>query len=123
MDFERYLKENHLTVKEFSKIYDLDYYCLVRVKNGRVTRNQKINDVFEMLGIKYTHEQRVDTDMSFFTQESICIHHDRKGDIYCYTRSQLQEIEVYLIKHQIPYYVRPLGDCWNVKYDRKGGSF
>ena len=51
MDFEQYLKENRLTVKEFSQKYDLDYYCLARVKKGRFTRNQEINNVFEMLGL------------------------------------------------------------------------
>ncbi len=117
MDFEQYLKENRLTVKEFSQKYDLDYYCLARVKKGRFTRNQEINNVFEMLGIEYILERRVDADMSFLTQESICIQHERKGDIYCYNECQLNEIKLYLDKHQIPYYVRSLGDCWGIKYD------
>lgn len=120
MDFEQYLKENRLSVREFSQKYELDYYCLARVKKGRFTRNQEINKVFEILGINYIREKRVDTDMSFFTQESICIQHERKGDIYCYNECQLQEIEEYLNRHHIPYYVRSLGDCWGVKYDRKG---
>ncbi len=120
MDFEQYLKENRLTVKEFSQKYDLDYYCLARVKKGRFTRNQEINNVFEMLGIEYILERRVDADMSFLTQESICIQHERKGDIYCYNEHQLKEIEEYLTKHRIPYYVRKLDGCWGVKYDRKG---
>ena len=117
MDFEQYLKENQLTVKEFSKKYDLDYSCLSRVKKGRMTRNQEINEVFEKLGIQYVREQRVDSEMSFLTQELICIHHDKKGDIYCYNEHQLKEIEEYLTNHQIPYYIRSLGDCWGVKYD------
>ena len=118
MDFEEYLKENRLTVKEFSQKYDLDYYCLARVKKGRFTRNQEINNVFEMLGIEYILERRVDADMSFLTQESICIQHERKGDIYCYTEFQLQEIEEYLTNHQIAYYVRNFKDYWKIKYDR-----
>lgn len=120
MDFEQYLKKNCLSVREFSRLYGLDYYTLIRVKNGTITRNRSIQKVFNTLGIENERPKRVDTDMSFFTQESICIQHERKGDIYCYNECQLNEIEAYLMKHQIPYYVRSLGDCWGVKYDRKG---
>ncbi len=80
----------------------------------------QLNEIEATLGIENERPKRVDTDMSFFTQESICIQHERRGDIYCYNECQLNEIEAYLMKHQIPYYVRSLGDCWGVKYDRKG---
>lgn len=118
MDFEQYLKENRLSVREFSQKYELDYYCLARVKKGRFTRNQEINKVFEILGINYIREKRVDTDISFLTQESICIQHERRGDIYCYNECQLNEIEEYLNRHQIAYYVRNFKDYWKIKYDR-----
>lgn len=120
MDFEQYLKENRLTVKEFSQRYNLDYYGLARVRNGAITRDRSIRKVFKELGIDNERPKRVDTEMSFFTQESICIQHERKGDIYCYNECQLKEIEKYLTKHRIPYYVRKLDGCWGVKYDRKG---
>ena len=117
MDFEEYLKENRLTVKEFSRKYELDYYGLNRVRNGAITRDRSIRKVFDELEIENERPKRVDTEMSFFTQESICIQHERKGDIYCYNECQLNEIKLYLDKHQIPYYVRSLGDCWGLKYD------
>ncbi|BEH91724.1 hypothetical protein T23_18260 [Turicibacter faecis] len=117
MDFEQYLKKNQLTVKEFSQRYNLDYYGLNRVRNGAITRDRSIRKVFDELEIENERPKRVDTEMSFFTQESICIQHERKGDIYCYTECQLNEIEEYLNRHQIAYYVRKLDECWGVKYD------
>ena len=118
MDFEEYLKKNCLSVREFSRLYGLDYYTLVRLKNGTITRNRSIQKVFNTLGIENERPKRVDTDMSFFTQESICIQHERRGDIYCYNACQLNDIEEYLNRHQIPYYVRSFKDYWKIKYDK-----
>ncbi len=63
MDFEQYLKKNCLSVREFSRLYGLDYYTLVRVKNGTITRNRSIQKVFNTLGIENERPKRVDTDM------------------------------------------------------------
>ena len=52
MDFEEYLKENRLTVKEFSRKYELDYYGLNRVRNGAITRDRSIRKVFDELEIE-----------------------------------------------------------------------
>ncbi len=56
---------------------------------------------------------------SFLSQECVCIHCEPSGDIYCYYRHHLQEIEEYLLKHDIPYYVRQAKDYWLVKYDKE----
>jgi len=49
----------------------------------------------------------------------VCIHCEPSGDIYCYYRHHLQEIEEYLLQQDIPYYVRQAKDYWLVKYDKE----
>ena len=56
---------------------------------------------------------------SFLSQECVCIHCESAGDIYCYYRHHLQEIEEYLLQQDIPYYVRQAKDYWLVKYDKE----
>ena len=42
-----------------------------------------------------------------------------QGEIYCYYAHHLTEIEAYLSRYQIPYYVRKAKDYWIVKYDKE----
>ena len=104
----------------FAKKYDLDYHKLFRVKHGAVTRDQTIQQVFEQLDIINTKEEKEgEPNTSFISQERICIAYESKGVSYCYTLYQLQEIEDYLSKQHIPYYVRQIEDYWLVKYDKE----
>ena len=104
----------------FAKKYNLDYHKLFRVKHGAVTRDKDIQVVFEELDIINIKEQKEgEPNTSFIAQERICIAYESKGVSYCYTLYQLQEIGAYLLKQQIPYYVRHIQDYWLVKYDKE----
>ena len=120
MTLEEYLKANHMKLSTFAKKYNLDYHKLFRVKHGAVTRDQAIQCVFEELDITNSKESKEgEPNTSFISQERICIAYESKGVIYCYTLEQLQEIETYLLKQRIPYYVRQIQDYWLVKYDKE----
>ena len=117
---EEYLKANNMKLATFAKKYDLDYHKLFRVKQGAVTRDQTIQQIFEQLDIINTKEQKEgEPNTSFISQERICIMHESAGDIYCYYLHQLEEIEAYLSQQHIPHYVRQIQDYWLVKYDKE----
>ncbi len=120
MTLEEYLQCHKMNLSTFAKTYNLDYHRLFRVNQGAVTRDQAIKFVFEQLNIINDREQQEgEPNMSFISQECVCINCERSGDIYCYYLHQLQEVEVYLERHQIPYYVRKAKDYWLVKYDKE----
>ena len=117
---EEYLQCNNMKLSTFAKTYNLDYHGLFRVKQGAVTRDEAIKRVFEQLNIINDGKQKVgEPNTSFLSQECVCIHCEPSGDIYCYYRHHLQEIEEYLLKQDIPYYVRQAKDYWLVKYDKE----
>ncbi|MEE1237994.1 MAG: hypothetical protein UHI85_07965 [Turicibacter sp.] len=120
MTLEEYLKANHMKLSTFAKKYNLDYHKLFRVKHGAVTRDQAIQCIFEELDIINSKESKEgEPNISFISQERICIAYESKGVSYCYTLEQLQEIEAYLLQQHIPYYVRQIKDYWLVKYDKE----
>ena len=120
MTLQEYLKQHQMKLSTFAKKYDLDYHGLFRVKQGAVTRDEAIKRVFEQLNIINDGKQKVgEPNTSFLSQECVCIHCEPSGDIYCYYRHHLQEIEEYLLQHDIPYYVRQAKDYWLVKYDKE----
>ncbi len=98
MDFEQYLKENRLTVKEFSQKYDLDYYCLARVKKGRFTRNQEINNnrtklskkkVMDMVLNQDSIGERLEREYPNYNFKEVEIrYNDWNGLFYIYARMQ-----------------------------------
>ena len=117
---EEYLQCNKMKLSTFAKTYNLDYHGLFRVKQGAVTRDEAIKRVFEQLNIINDGKQKVgEPNTSFLSQECVCIHCAPSGDIYCYYRHHLQEIEEYLLQQNIPYYVRQAKDYWLVKYDKE----
>ena len=119
---EEYLKHHHLKLSTFAKTYNLDYHKLFRVKQGAVTRDKAIQQVFEQLNIMNIRKHKIaEPNSSFMAQERVCINYEPTGDIYCYYLHQLKEIEAYLIKEGIPHYVRAFKDCWLVKYDKEAG--
>ena len=120
MTLQEYLKQHQMKLSTFAKIYNLDYHRLFRVKQGAVTRDEAIKRVFEQLNIINDGKQKVgEPNTSFLSQECVCIHCEPSGDIYCYYRHHLQEIEEYLLQQNIPYYVRQATDYWLVKYDKE----
>ena len=122
MTLEDYLHREGMELSTFSKQYNLDYHRLYRVKKGAMTRDEAIKQVFEELGISSPlKEKDVDGEpnMLFLSQERICISLESSGEIYCYYRHQLREIEAYLTRYKIPYYVRQANDHWLVKYDKE----
>lgn len=120
MTLQEYLKQHQMKLSTFAKTYNLDYHGLFRVKQGAVTRDEAIKRVFEKLNIINDGKQKVgEPNTSFLSQECVCIHCEPAGDIYCYYRHHLQEIEEYLLQHDIPYYVRQAKDYWLVKYDKE----
>ena len=120
MTLEEYLQCNEMKLSTFAKKYNLDYHKLFRVKQGTVTRDKAIQQVFEHLNIINTRKYKIaEPNSSFMAQERVCINYEPTGDIYCHYPHQLREIEAYLIKEGIPYYVRPIKDCWLVKYDKE----
>ena len=120
MTLQEYLKQHQMKLSTFAKTYNLDYHRLFRVKQGAVTRDEAIKRVFEQLNIINDGKQKVgEPNTSFLSQEGVCIHCEPAGDIYCYYRHHLQEIEEYLLQQNIPYYVRQAKDYWLVKYDKE----
>ena len=117
---QEYLKQHQMKLSTFAKIYNLDYHRLFRVKQGAITRDEVIKQVFEQLGIiNEPKEIEGEPNASFISQERICIGCERSGEIYCYYAHHLTEIEAYLSRYQIPYYVRKAKDYWIVKYDKE----
>ncbi len=117
---QEYLKQHQMKLSTFAKTYNLDYHGLFRVKQGAVTRDEVIKQVFEQLGIiNEPKEIEGEPNASFISQERICIGCERSGEIYCYYAHHLTEIEAYLSRYQIPYYVRKAKDYWIVKYDKE----
>ena len=117
---QEYLKQHQMKLSTFAKIYNLDYHRLFRVKQGAITRDEAIKQVFEQLGIiNEPKEIEGEPNASFISQERICIACERSGEIYCYYSHHLQEIEEYLLQNDIPYYVRQAKDYWLVKYDKE----
>ena len=117
---QEYLKQHQMKLSTFAKTYNLDYHGLFRVKQGAVTRDEVIKQVFEQLGIiNEPKEIEGEPNASFISQERICIGCERSGEIYCYYAHNLTEIEAYLSRYQIPYYVRKAKDYWIVKYDKE----
>ena len=117
---EEYLERHQMKLSTFAKTYNLDYHGLFRVKQGAVTRDEAIKRVFEQLNIINDGKQKVgEPNTSFLSQECVCIHCEPSGDIYCYYRHHLQEIEEYLLQQDIPYYVRQAKGYWLVKYDKE----
>ena len=109
-----------MKLSTFAKIYNLDYHRLFRVKQGAITRDEVIKQVFEQLGIiNEPKEIEGEPNASFISQERICIGCERSGEIYCYYAHHLTEIEAYLSRYQIPYYVRKAKDYWIVRYDKE----
>ena len=120
MLLEEYLERHQMKLSTFAKTYNLDYHGLFRVKQGAVTRDEVIKQVFEQLGIiNEPKEIEGEPNASFISQERICIGCERSGEIYCYYAHHLTEIEAYLSRYQIPYYVRKAKDYWIVKYDKE----
>lgn len=120
MTLQEYLKQHQMKLSTFAKTYNLDYHGLFRVKQGAVTRDEVIKQVFEQLGIiNEPKEIEGEPNASFISQERICIGCERSGEIYCYYAHHLTEIEAYLSRYQIPYYVRKAKDYWIVKYDKE----
>lgn len=120
MTLEDYLHRQRMNLATFSKQYNLDYHRLFRVKQGAITRDEAIKRVFEQLGITNApKEVDGEPNMSFLSQERICISCESSGEIYCYYLHQLREIEAYLTRYRIPYYVRQANDYWLVKYDKE----
>ncbi len=122
MTLEDYLHREGMELSTFSKQYNLDYHRLYRVKKGAMTRDKAIIQVFKQLGINHpSKEKDVDGEpnMLFLSQERICISLESSGEIYCYYPHQLQQIEAYLNRYRIPYYVREANDYWHVKYDKE----
>lgn len=120
MTLQEYLKQHQMKLSTFAKTYNLDYHGLFRVKQGAVTRDEVIKQVFEQLGI-INEPKKIEGEpnASFISQERICIGCERSGEIYCYYAHHLTEIEAYLSRYQIPYYVRKAKDYWIVKYDKE----
>lgn len=119
---EDYLHCQGMDLSTFSKQYNLDYHRLYRVKKGAMTRDEAIIQVFKQLGISHPlKEKDVDGEpnMLFLSQERICISLESSGEIYCYYVHHLQQIEAYLNRYRIPYYVRQAKDHWLVKYDKE----
>ena len=76
--------------------------------------------LYHLLGIiNEPKEIEGEPNASFISQERICIGCERSGEIYCYYAHHLTEIEAYLSRYQIPYYVRKAKDYWIVKYDKE----
>ena len=98
MTLQEYLKQHQMKLSTFAKIYNLDYHRLFRVKQGAVTRDEVIKQVFEQLGLSMNQRKVGEPNASFISQECVCIHCEPSGDIYCYYRHHLQEIEEYLDK-------------------------
>ena len=122
MTLEDYLHREGMELSTFSKQYNLDYHRLYRVKKGAMTRDKAIKQVFEELGISHpSREKDVDGEpnMLFLSQERICISLESSGEIYCYYLHHLQQLEAYLTRYRIPYYVRQADDHWLVKYDKE----
>ena len=120
MTLQEYLKQHQMKLSTFAKTYNLDYHGLFRVKQGAVTRDEVIKQVFEQLGIiNEPKEIEGEPNASFISQERICIGCERSGEIYCYYAHHLTEIEAYLSRYQIPYYVRKAKDYWIVRYDKE----
>ena len=100
MTLQEYLKQHQMKLSTFAKTYNLDYHGLFRVKQGAVTRDEAIKRVFEQLNIINDGKQKVgEPNTSFLSQECVCIHCEPSGDIYCYYRHHLQEIEEYLLNY------------------------
>ena len=117
---QEYLNQHQMKLSTFAKIYNLDYHRLFRVKHGTITRDPAIQAIFEQLGIvNELKEIEGEPNSSFISQERICITCERAGEIYCYYTYHLKEIEAYLSRYQIPYYVRKAKDYWIVKYDKE----
>ena len=92
MTLEDYLHREKMELSTFSKLYNLDYHRLYRVKKGAMTRDKAIKQVFEELGISHpSKEKEVDGEpnMLFLSQERICISLESSGEIYCYYLSSL----------------------------------
>lgn len=120
MTLEGYLRSNNMKLSAFASQYQLDYHRLFRVKQGVVTRDKKIQEVFERLNIMNCSEGKEgEPNTSFMTQERVCISCERAGEIYCYYQHQLRELEEYLVEQGIPYYVRKVKDYWMIKYDKE----
>lgn len=120
MTLQEYLKQHQMKLSTFAKTYNLDYHGLFRVKQGAITRDEVIKQVFEQLGIiNEPKEIEGEPNASFISQERICIGCERSGEIYCYYAHHLTEIEAYLSRYQIPYYVRKAKDYWIVRYDKE----
>ena len=109
-----------MKLSAFASQYQLDYHRLFRVKRGVVTRDKKIQEVFERLNIMNCSEGKEgEPNTSFMTQERVCISCERAGEIYFYYSHQLRELEEYLLQQGIPYYVRKVKDYWMIKYDKE----
>lgn len=120
MTLEEYLRSNNMKLSTFANQYQLDYHRLFRVKQGVVTRDKKIQAVFEQLNLTNCSEGKEgEPNSSFLSQERVCITCERSGEIYCYYPHQLRELEDYLLQQGIPYYVRKVKDYWMIKYDKE----
>ncbi|MDO5794956.1 MAG: hypothetical protein Q4Q00_12330 [Turicibacter sp.] len=120
MTLEEYLHCHKMNLSTFSKTYGLDYHRLFRVKQGAITRDEAIKRVFEQLDISNSKEPKEgEPNMSFLSQERICISCECSGEIYCYYLHQLRQIEAYLLQHNIPHYIREGKGYWLVKYDKE----
>ena len=78
MTLEEYLRSNNMKLSAFASQYQLDYHRLFRVKRGVVTRDKKIQEVFERLNIMNCSEGKEgEPNTSFMTQERVCISCER----------------------------------------------
>ncbi len=74
-----------MKLSTFAKIYNLDYHRLFRVKQGAITRDEAIKQVFEQLGIiNEPKEIEGEPNTSFLSHDCVCFHCENSGDIYCY---------------------------------------
>lgn len=112
-----------MKLSTFANQYHLNYHRLFRVKQGTITRDQAIQQVFEQLNIvNDSAGKEGDPNTSFMSQERVCITCERSGEIYCYYLHHLRELEEYLLQQDIPYYVRKGKDYWMIKYDKRASK-
>lgn len=72
---QEYLKQHQMKLSTFAKIYNLDYHRLFRVKQGAITRDEAIKQVFEQLGIiNEPKEIEGEPNASFYLT---------RADLYC----------------------------------------
>ena len=126
MTLEDYLHREQMELSTFSKLYNLDYHRLYRVKKGAMTKDEAIIQVFKQLGITYASKDkgrgwRAEYVVSFPRADLHFVREFRR-DLLLLSSSLTTDLKRTLTRYRIPYYVRQADDHWLVKYDKEASG-